>query len=759
MSKRLWTGILLLLMLVAAIVGLFRPWEARDPQNPLLPLDGLVRLGLDLQGGLRVTLKVVDPDPDPQVARTNLDVARTVIENRVNAIGVAEPLVQVQGNDRIVVELPGLGLEQQERALNLIGQTARLEFRIVNQGAQGMTVAQINEILRASGLTGAALADRRAELEQNLLRLTDLGPPLLTGTDLRTANASFDQFGRPQVDMEFTAEGARKFEEATRANVNRQLAVVLDDRVFTAPTIRQAIGGGRAVIEGLGSVLESTDIALVLRSGSLPVELDIAETRAIGPTLGQDAIQAGILAGIIGTILLFTLIFAYYGFWMGLVAALGLVYTSVLLLALISMLGVTLTLPGIAGLILSLGAAVDGNVLSFERIKEELKLGKKFRQAIPKGFSYSIVTILDVNFCHLLVAAALFQYSTGPVRGFAVMLALGVIVSVFSNLITSRWMLEVIGDRREVKPPYWLWGTNINFMGIARQVSIFSLVTALIATGIIFTKGFNFGVDFTGGTAFTVRLADNVRAENIREFLDQSGIEGIHGADAIITTLGGVTGNEFSVRVGQLEEAQRIALENQFRERLDAIILQSETVGPAIGAELRTSAILAVLVGLALILVYVAFRFDWVFGLASVIAVGHDVAIVAGMYSLLGLEFSVPTIAVLLTIVGFSLNDSVIISDRIRENLKLMRGRSYQEIVNTSINQTLSRTLMTSLATVLPLLSLLFLGGPVLRDFALAILVGFIVGTYSSIYVVSALVVWYKTREQERKTTAKARSA
>jgi SecD/SecF fusion protein len=416
-------------------------------------------------------------------------------------------------------------------------------------------------------------------------------------------------------------------------------------------------------------------------------------------------------------------------------------------------------LPGIAGLILSLGAAVDGNVLSFERIKEELKLGKKFRQAIPSSFSHSIVTILDVNFCHLLAAAALYQYSTGPVRGFAVMLALGVIVSVFSNLITSRWMLEVIGDRREVRPPYWLWGTKIDFMGISRQVSIFSLVTALIATGIIFTKGFNFGVDFTGGTAFTVRVADEVRAEHIRQFLDQSGIAGISGADAIITTLGGVTGNEFSVRVGQMEEAQRIALERQFRERLDAIVLQSETVGPAIGAELRTSAILAVLVGLALILVYVAFRFDWVFGVASVIAVGHDVAIVAGMYSLLGLEFSIPTVAVLLTIVGFSLNDSVIISDRIRENLKLMRGRSYYEIVNTSINQTLSRTLMTSLATILPLLSLLFLGGPVLRDFALAILVGFIVGTYSSIYVVSALVVWYKTRELERKTAAKARSA
>jgi SecD/SecF fusion protein len=344
------------------------------------------------------------------------------------------------------------------------------------------------------------------------------------------------------------------------------------------------------------------------------------------------------------------------------------------------------------------------------------------------------------------------------VRGFAVMLALGVVTSVFSNLVFSRWLLELIGDRREVRPPYWLWGTKINFLGISRYVTATSLALAIIAAGIVFVKGFNFGIDFTGGTAFTIRVPDNIRAEQIRSFLDNAGIAELRGAESVITSLSSVSGNEFSVRVRQVSEEQRIELEKKFQESLSATVLQSETVGPAIGAELRRNTVFAVLVGLALILIYVAFRFDWVFGVASVIAVGHDVAIVAGMYSLLGLEFSIPTVAVLLTIVGFSINDSVIISDRIRENLKLMRGRSYYEIVNASINQTLSRTIMTSLSTMLPILALLFLGGPVLRDFSLAIFVGFIVGTYSSIYVVSALVVWYKTLEQ-RKGAAKARSA
>lgn len=749
-QSRLWTGTLLLALLIGSLVAIWKPWAPAEPK---------IKLGLDLQGGLRVVLKVDNPNPDRTKAKDDLDKARTVIENRINAIGVAEPLVQIQGSDRIVVELPGLKQDQQDRALNLIGQTAILEFRILNPGAQGTTVAQINNQLRDSNLTGDALNKRRAELEKNLIKSTDMGPALLTGSDLQTASAAFDQFGRSQVSMTFTSAGAKKFEEVTRANVNRQLAVVLDGKVYTAPNIKQAIGGGQAVIEGLSGIQEASDIALVLRSGSLPVKLSVGELRSIGPTLGQDAIASGIRAGIVGAALVFALIFGYYGFWMGLVAALGLVYTAILLMASISLLGATLTLPGIAGLILTLGAAVDGNVLSFERIKEEIKNGKRFRQAIPGGFSHSVITILDVNICHLLAAAALYQYSTGPVRGFAVMLALGVVVSVFSNLIWSRWALEFLADRREVRPPYWLWGTKIDFLRPARYVTIVSIALALIGGGVALIKGFNFGIDFTGGTSFTVRVPENVGAEQIRGFLNTAGVEGASGADAVITSLSSATGKEFSVRTRQLTDPNRLALEGKFQSTLKSNVLQSETVGPAIGGELRKNTIFAVLVGLALILIYVAFRFDWTFGAASVIAVGHDIAIVAGVYSLLGLEFTVPTVAALLTIIGFSLNDSVIISDRIRENLKTMRGHSYYEIVDTSINQTLSRTIMTALTTMLPIFALLFLGGPVLRDFSLAILVGFIVGTYSSIYVVSALVVWYKTREAARKQPNRAKSA
>ncbi|MER3445188.1 MAG: protein translocase subunit SecDF [Meiothermus sp.] len=739
-TNPLWTGLFLLLVLVAAVVGIWKPWvPASEPR---------VNLGLDLQGGLRITLKTETPNP----TKEDLDTARTVLENRVNALGVAEPLVTVQGKDRVVLELPGLKQSDQEKAIRLIGQTAKLEFRIVNANASGTTVAGINEQIRANpGL-------KRSDLEQNLIKLSDLGEPLLSGADLASARASFEPgTGRPVVELSFKPEGAQKFADITRQNVGKRLAIVLDDKVYTAPNINQAITGGNAIITGLSGLEEAADIALVLRSGALPVKLNIAETRAIGPTLGQDAIASGIRAAVVGAVLIFVLLFAYYGFWMGLVAALGLIYTSVLILAIFTSLGVTLTLPGIAALIMTLGAAVDGNVLSFERIKEELKNGKRFRQAIPGGFSHSIVTILDVNICHLLAAAALYQYATGPVKGFAVSLAVGVVASVFSNLIFSRYLLERIAAIREVRPPYWLWGTKIDFMKPSRYVTLASLVLAAVGGGIVLTKGFNFGIDFTGGTAFTVRVSESVNSEQIRSFLDGTGIEGAGGAEAIVTSLSSTGGGrEFSVRVKQLSEESRIALERAFGEKLQAQVLQSETVGPAIGSELRRNTIWAVLVGLGLILVYVAVRFDWVFGVASLVAVAHDIAIVAGMYSLFGLEFTIPTVAALLTIIGFSLNDSVIISDRIRENLKLMRGYSYYEIVNTSINQTLSRTIMTSLTTMLPILALLFLGGPVLRDFSLAITVGFLVGTYSSIYLVSALVVWYKTREAARRKVAKA---
>ncbi|WP_287372868.1 protein translocase subunit SecD [Oceanithermus sp.] len=710
MKKIDTTAILLFVLFVAAIAAMWKPWAPNEP---------MINLGLDLKGGLRVVLQTDNPNPDPD----DLEKARLVIENRINGLGVAEPLIQIAQPNRIVVELPGLSPEEQDKALKLIGQQAVLEFRIVKQEAQGKATSE--------------------------LTLDDLGPVELKGSDLVDARVQFDRFNRPEVALEFTSEGAKKFADLTRNNIGRRLAIVLDGTIYSAPNIKTAITDGRAVITGINDLDEATQIALVLRSGSLPVPLHVEEVRAIGPTLGKDAIRAGIVASIVGALLIFVLLFLYYGFWFGSVAAIGLLYIALLIMGVLSGLGAVLTLPGIAGFILTLGAAVDGNVLSFERIKEELKLGKKLRQAVPDGFVHSTVTILDANISTLLAAAALYQYSTGPVRGFAVMLAIGIVAAVFSNLVFSRWMLEKIAAAREVIPPYWIWGTKIPFLKEARIFTPATLTFAALMGAVVFFNGFNFGIDFTGGTAYLVRTGPEVSVDRIRSFLDEVQIQGVSAKEAIITEVESPLADykEFSVRVGLLSNDGVIALRKAFEEKLNAEVLQSEVVGPAVGAELRRNTVLAVLVGLGLILIYMAFRFDWIFGVASVIAVGHDVAITAGAFSLLGLEFTIPIVAALLTIIGYSINDSIIVSDRIRENQKVVRGIPYNELVDLSINQTLSRTVMTSFTTMLPLFALLFIGGPVLRDFSIALLIGILVGTFSSIYVVGSLVTWWKMRQ------------
>jgi SecD/SecF fusion protein len=683
----------------------------------------VVNLGLDLQGGLRVLLEAKgNPSTD------DLEQVRTVIENRVNATGVAEPLVQRQGNNRVVVELPGLSQADQARALSLVGQTAKLEFRIVKPEAQSKTDVDLTD--------------------------ADLGPTLMTGEAISKANSAFNQFGAPYVSMEFNSRGAQDFDRITAENVGKRMAIVLDGKVKSAPNIQQRISGGQAQITGTFTLEQTNDLSLVLRSGSLRVPVEIIETRAIGPTLGQDAIRQGFLAALIGIAAIFVLVFIYYGFWFGLVAALGLLFSGITIFGILAGLGGVLTLPGIAGLVLTIGAAVDGNVISFERIKEELHEGKGLKAAIKAGFGHSFWTIFDVNFSHLISAVALYQYATGPVKGFAVTLAVGVIASTFSNLVFSRWFLELLaGWRGKFSAPHWFDTPKIHFMEAAKYITTLSLILAVIGGIAVFAKGFVFGVDFTSGTSFTVRTAESVTSEQIRQTVTSAGVEGATGSGAtiIFSRTPGTIGNDFTVRVGQLDQAGQDKLKAAFLKLPSSAVTQIETVGPSVGNELRTATISGVLVALLLILIYVAVRFDLILGVGSVLAVAHDVAIVFGLYALLGREFTITTVAAVLTLIGYSLNDSIIVSDRIRENLKVMRGQPYLNIVNTSINQTLSRTLMTSVSTMLPLLALLIFGGPVLRDFSFVLVIGILVGTYSSIYIVAPMAVYFKNWQEGRK--------
>ena len=700
--------------------------------TPPTPLN----LGLDLRGGLRVLLQA-DTSKIAGFTAQDLEQVRNVIENRVNQTGVAEPLVQVQGNNRIVVELPGLSQAEQTRAIGLIGKTAKLEFKLLKP-------------------------DSQAKAESDL-KPEDLEPALLDGEAIAKAATQFDQFGAPTVSFELTPSGAAKFSDITRNNIGKRFAIVLDSVVQSAPRINGVIGAS-GQITGNFTLETANDLSLVLRSGALRVPVSIIETRAIGPTLGADAIRQGLVAALIGVAAIFVLVYIYYGLFFGTVAALGLLFSGLAIFGMMAGLGAVLTLPGIAGLVLTIGSAVDGNVISFERIKEEMRDGLSLKSAIKGGFGHSFATIFDVNFSHLISAAALYNYATGPVKGFAVTLAVGIIASTFSNLFFSKWFLEVLAERFKFKAPDWFVTPKFEFMALSKYITTASAILAVIGLVVILTKGFIFGVDFTAGTSLVIKAPLTVTSERLRTAVGNSGLEGVTEGGIVVveSRTPGEALKDFTIRTRTLDNGvnggkNEVQILSGIVAKVDGAKVDTvETVGAAVGSELTTKTILAVLVALGLTMIYVAARFDWVLGVGSIFAVAHDVFICFGLYALLGREFTITTVAAVLTLIGYSLNDSIIVSDRIRENLKVMRGQPYAHIVNTSINQTLSRTLMTSIATMLPLVALLILGGPVLRDFSIILVIGILVGTYSSIYIVAPMAVFFKDWQDNRRKAARA---
>ena len=754
MNRRNFTGLVVLAAIAASLLYLWQPWNAAA--EPL-------KLGLDLQGGLRVVLQAQEADPAPE----DMNAARNVIENRINEFGVSEPLIQTSGGNRIVVELPGLSSADQDRALGLIGQQAVLEFRIVK----------------------ASVGDKAA----TTLTDADLEPTAFTGEILRDARADFDRLGGGGITgavvlFDVKREFAGDFGTFTRDNIGNRMAVVLDGNVITAPVINGAISDS-GQITGMDSLDEATNVALVLRSGSLPINLQVEEIRAIGPTLGQDSIAAGTRAALIGGALVVATILLYYGPLFGGVLTAGLVLVVLFIFGALAGLGAVLTLPGLAGLVLTIGAAVDGNVISFERIKEELRAGKSLRLAMKAGFGNSLSAIIDANVTTLLAAAALYQYTSGPVRGFAITLAIGIIASVFVNVVVVPFLLDVLTLRiKRPLMPNGFYSAGIKFIKLAPVVITISGLLAAGSLAVVLVRGLDLSVDFTGGTTALYQVDETTSVNDVRTAIDGLGLPGVSGAGALVqevqdATISSVdtssappadtaTGSSstanapankklISVRTGVSGSSEASdQFSTALAQSLNAELLSADFVGPAVGSDLRQGAIYALLIALALILVYVTWRFwpNWIIAVAAILAVIHDVGIVMGGLDLINATFSIPVLAAVLFVVGYSLNDSIIIADRIRENLRKSRGESYEDVVDRSVNQTLSRTVMTSGTTLLPVLALFFFGGSVLRDFSLALLIGIGIGTYSSIFILAPMVVWFK-RWQRNPRTSKRRTA
>ncbi|MFC1668213.1 protein translocase subunit SecD [Chlamydiota bacterium] len=666
--------------------------------------------------------------------------ALEIIRNRVDRFGVSEPSIQRQGDNRIIVQLPGI--KDPDRARNLIRQTAQLEFRLVSDD-----VEKLKEALEGNpppGYEVLYMTSYDKETGEQRIPFLAKKKPELTGTHLTSARPDFDQQTTlPQVLFTLDKKGARIFARVTKENLERKLAIVLDNEIQSAPVIRSVIPSGKGVIQGRFSPEEAKDIAVVLTSGALPAPVKIEYEINVGPTLGADSIRQGITAAIVGFCLVVVFMLFYYLF-AGCIADFALLLNLLLIMGALAWFRATLTLPGLAGIILTIGMAVDANVLIFERIREEKETGKRIKTAIENGYKKAFLTIFDANITTLITAVILYQFGTGPVRGFAVTLSIGIIASMFTALFVTRSIFELWGTIKnlsELKMLRFFREPKIDFIKKRYYAYVLSLIVIVLGITVFVMRGEkNFGVDFTGGEILQLQFDRPVSLDRLRESLTEIGL-----GDVLIQDLD--EGNEilFRAKFNQgeqiLEHLRKDLGDITFEER------RTERIGPTIGKDLRKNALFAILWALLGIVVYITFRFEFEFALGAVIAVIHDVSVTLAFFAFTGRELSLPVLAALLTIIGYSLNDTIVIFDRIREDLKLMRKDDLPVIINTSLNQTLSRTILTSLTTLMVVTCLYFFGGKVINDFAFALLIGVVVGTYSSIFVASPVILeWHRKK-------------
>jgi SecD/SecF fusion protein len=609
--------------------------------------------------------------------------------------------------------------------------------------------------------------------------------PQMTGADLKLSGtrADFDQNGQPNVLMQFTKEGGNKFEQVTRDEAirgqtqqnlldpghaqdpqqfNQHFAIVLDHEIRSFPSIdytdsrlRNGISGGSAEITGIGSIGESKDLALVLQTGALPVEFRTLSETDISATLGEDSLREAVKAAIAGLLLVAVFLLVVYRF-LGVVAVLGLAIYAVLLYAIVLIFNVTLTLPGFAGMILTIGVAADANVVIFERIKEESRAGKSVRSAIAAGYGKGFHTIVDANVVTGITALVLFVLATAGVKGFALMLLIGTAMSLVTAVFATRAMLGLLAGFRWFNSPRFMGAQGqqsarwlqIDFIGRRRLWFAISGVVLAIAAGSLALQGLNLGIDFRGGTELSFTTPRATPIEDVRSQTAKVGQEG-----AVIQGIGKAAGGdsyrEFQVRTEALDPTELRSLRADLRESVSAANFGTTTVSASFGRQIADSAIKAIIFSLLLVVLYISFRFQWQFAIATIIALLHDVLIAVGIYSLTGREVTSATVAAILTVLGYSIYDSIIILDRIRENIPLMRRASFATIANVSLWETIRRSLATTFITLLPITALFFLGGATLKDFAFALIVGIGSGAYSSIFIAAPLLSVLKEREPE----------
>ncbi len=706
----------------------------------VMPPSQKIRLGLDLQGGSSFLIRLVKDNPEAEITPSMQEQAVEVIRARIDQYGVSEPVITPQGEDRILVQIPGMDGDKMAQAREQLQRVAKLEFRLVHPQSDSL-IPQIErgEAIIPPGYAIETYTDtvkgREVELKLLVRRKADL-----TGDRVTSARTFYDQRGYG-VSLNFDSEGAKKFGELTAAHVNERFAIVLDGVVQSAPVINEPIYGGSAVITGRFTEVEARNLTSVLEN-PLQTPVVIEEERSVSASLGADSIRNGIYAILIGFGLVLLCVIVYYQL-AGLIAFIGLLVNVVLLFGIMSMFNFVLTLPGIAGIVLVIGMAIDANVLIYERIREELAAGTSLKAAIDAGYQKAFSAIWDANVTTLITSAILFGMASGTVKGFAVTLTVGIAASMFSALLVTRnlfsWATALGILKNRLPMLHLISSQHFDFLGKRKVAALLSSALVLICIAAIILRGEkNLGVDFRGGDLLVMEYEGNVSEADVRKSL-----EAIGQADAVIQKRSTLDQESIVIR-SPFDSGQKIA------DHLIATMPEAkfslgglDRVGPAVGRELAINSLIAIAMGMIAIFIYLALRFEISFAVGAIVALLHDIIACVGILALIGHEFSLVLVGAVLTVAGYSINDTIIVFDRIREGIQRGGKRATVEVMNASINETLSRTIITSGLTLLSLVSLYFLGGPVLEDFAIAIITGILVGTYSSIFVASPVVLWW----------------
>jgi SecD/SecF fusion protein len=688
-----------------------------------------------------------------------------IIRNRIDQFGVAEPVIIRQGADEVIVQLPGV--QDPGRAKDLIGKTAQLEFKLVDGPGTAALPGLIEQAISAGkwqpgkdrALLNAALRhqipdgtevyfEKTVDPETKIERAIPLllkSQVLMTGDMVKDAQVRIGgNFNEPYVSLDLTGRGAKVFGDITGNNINERLAIILDGVVRSAPNIQAKILGGSAMITGSYAYEEANDLAIVLRVGALPAPVDIVQELTVGASLGSDSIQKGLIAGIVGTALVFLFMIFYYRL-SGVIANAALVLNILFVFTGLAALQATLTLPGIAGIILSIGMAVDSNVIIFERMREEFALGKSTHSGVEAGYDNALSTIVDSQVTTLITSLALFLFGTGPIKGFAVTLSLGVTFNLLTTLFATRLVYDFLYEKNLLKHLSFaamFTRPNFDYMSLRKfsfAASALLVVLGLVATVQLMRGQGNLGVDFAGGAMLQYKADKPFTLAEVRHVLTDYDLQPVHNGNRIIVKI-----KKSSAVVGSDAVTVNKLLADNLPQYNFTMESQSE-IGASMSSMLRNKAIQAILISLVGVILYLALRFDFGFGFAAALATFHDVAVVVGICYLFDIEFTLLIVTALLTLAGYSLNDTVVVFDRIRENMRKDITMDFRQVINGSINDVLSRTFITSLTTGMVLVALFFLGGSVIHDFSFTLIMGILVGTYSSVFVASpVLYLWRK---------------